>query len=294
MNNFFILFTLCCSLLVPIKLKAATYSGSFSYNQDNNLSLGKSARDIISDDAYQLGIDIKHIILQKKSSRLTLSAAADFESFSTYDGLNSSQLKIKANYQFQFSNRFRSPTYNAFLQLGQGDYKSNLRDNINTEIGLGINWRYDDRTFLRGGLSSLSINADTTTDGSNLYQTFDNQRNTLFFAIKIKQSKRLSLYSSVSLINGDITANWSTQTIDEYALSFTTIRADWETIPDTIFADNWESTKYTADITKLALGFNYALDSKSAIDAIFQLLDADAGIYSYDIERLSVSYLRKF
>jgi len=293
MNNFYVIFALCCAIL-STQLNATTYTGSLSYNQDNNLSLGKLDRDIISDDSYQLGINIKHTLLQKKNQRLTLSATADFESFSTYDRLNNSQLKIKASYQFQFSNRFRSPTYSAYLQLGQSDYKSDLRDNINTEMGLGINWRYDDRTFLRGGLSSLSINADTTTDGSNFYQTFDNQRNTLFFGINIKQSKRLSLYSSISLISGDITANWTTQTLDDYALSFTTIRADWETIPDTIFANGWESTKYTADITKLTLGFNYALGSKSAIDTIFQLLDADAGIYSYDIERLSVSYLRKF
>ena len=293
MNNFFVLFALCCALL-PTKSNAAAYAGSLSYNQDNNLSLGKLDRDIISDDSYQLGLNLKHVLLQKKSSRLTLSAAADFETFSTYDGLNNSQLKIKASYQFQFSNRFRSPTYSAYLQLGQGDYKSDLRDNINTELGLKLNWRYDDRTQFRGGFSTINIDADTTTDGSNLYQTFDNQRNTLFFAINIKQSKRLSLYSSISLISGDITANWSTQTLDDYALSFPTIRTDWETIPDTIFANNWESTKYTADITKLALGFNYALGSKSAIDTIVQLLDADAGIYSYDIERVSVSYLRKF
>jgi len=293
MNKYFVLFALCCALLTT-KSNAATYSGSLSYNQDNNLSFGNLDRDIISDDSYQLGINLKHVFLQKRSSKLTLSAAADFETFANYDGLNNSQLKLKASYQFQFSNHFRSPTYSAYLQLGQGDYKSNLRDNISNEMGLGINWRYDDRTSLRAGASSISIDADTTTDGSNLYQTFDNQRNTLFLAIKIKQSKRLSLYSSISLISGDITANWSTQTIDDYAVSFTTIRAAWETIPDTIFANNWESTKYTADITKLALGFNYSLGSKSAIDTLFQLLDADAGIYSYDIERVSVSYLKKF
>jgi len=293
MNNFYVIFALYCAIL-STQLNAATYTGSLTYNQDNNLSLGKLDRDIISDDSYQLGINIKQSLLQKKNRRLTLSAAADFESFSTYDGLNSSQLKIKASYQFQFSNRFRSPTYSAFLQLGQSDYKSNLRDNINTEMGLGVHWRHDDRTQFRAGVSTINIDADTTTDGSNLYQTFDNQRNTLFFAINIKQSKRLSLYSSISLISGDITANWTTQTLDDYALSFTTIRAAWETIPDTVFANNWESTKYTADITKLTLGFNYALSSKSAIDTLFQSLDADAGIYSYDIERLSVSYLRKF
>lgn len=65
-------------------------------------------------------------------------------------------------------------------------------------------------------------------------------------------------------------------------------------IPDEIFGSNWESTKYNTDITKLAIGFNFAISQRNAIGTVLESLDAAAGIYSYKIERISLSYLHKF
>lgn len=80
----------------------------------------------------------------------------------------------------------------------------------------------------------------------------------------------------------------------DYAVSFTNIRESWETIPDEIFGSNWESTKYNANITKWILSFNYAIGQRNALDIALESLDADSGIYSYKIERVSLSYLHKF
>lgn len=285
-------------LIIPIAVKATSpYSltGSASLNSDNNLSFGSYSRDIVSDDFFDLSLDLKHTNDINKNNRIILSTSASFKNYSKYSGLNSNTLDFKANYQFQFSNSFRSPIYAMYLNIGQSDFDSDLRDNIHTDIGLTISWRYDDRTLLRGGYISSNTDADATSDGlGNTYQTFDNQRNTVFLSINIKPSDTLSLYSSVSLISGDITANWTSQTLDDYAITFTNIRESWETIPDEIFGSNWESTKYNADITKWTLGFNYAIGQRNALDIALESLDADSGIYSYKIERISLSYLHKF
>lgn len=267
-------------------------TGFVSTASDSNLGLGQFSQDIVSDNHTELAISISHTTNINTKSRLILNLTTGSESYSQFDGLNNTSVDFKATYLFQFSNRFRSPQYSLHLLSGQSNYKSDLRDNTHTQFGLNINWRYDDRTLLRGGFSSETVDADSTNNG--LYETFDNSRSSTYFGINITQTKRLSLYSSLSFISGDITANWTSATLDFYEQTFATIRPAWDTIDDTIFGTGRESTKYSASITKIALGFNYSFSQNNAFDILFESLDTGAVTYQYKIERLSLSYLQKF
>ena len=285
-------------LLLPVATYAApstSYTGSISYNNDNNLGLGSYGRDIVSDDSINLSASMSHTTNLNKQNRLVLNATANVETYSKFDGLNNNGIDVKLGYQFQFANQFRSPFYELYLLTGLSDYKSNFRDNTHTQYGFNISLRFDDRTLLRAGFSNESIDADSIDFMGSVYETFDAKRDSYYLGINITQTSKLSLYATVSMINGNITANWTSQTFDDYiAAGFANIRPAWQTVPDAIFGNGWESTKYTADITKLTLGFNYAFSSSNAIDTVFESLDADSGAYSYSIERFSLSYLHRF
>jgi len=278
------------SLAVP----PTTYTGSITYGNDSNLTLGYLKSDILSDDYFHAAFNISHNVTINPMNKLVFSATASTTSYGKYDGINHNDIDLKASYIFQLSNHFRSPQFSLYFLTGSGDYKVDLRDNTHMQYGATISYRIDDRTLLRGGFSNESIDADATFDPgtSNTYQTFDTDRNTTYLGINISQSAKLSLYASLSLISGDIVANWRDSTFASDIPLATQIA--WETIPDTTFANNWSSTKYNADITKIAIGFNYALKPTNAIDAVIESLDADAGSYSYAIERYSLSYLHRF
>lgn len=269
------------------------YTGSITYGNDDNLTLGYLDQDILGDDNFNLSFDVSHTVRLNTKNKLKLSLTPGITSYNKYDGLNNKLIDLKANYLFQFSNHFRSPQFGVYYLTGTTDYKNDLRDNSHSQYGMNINFHYDDRTLLRAGFSSETVDADTTFDPGtgNFYQTFDTSRDTTYFGINITQTSKLSLYASYSLISGDIVANWTNNTIN--ALPNAT-QVAWETIPDTTFANNWSSTKYNADITKIAIGFNYAFGPSSAIDSVFESLDADAGNYSYAIKRMSLSYLHRF
>jgi len=270
------------------------YTGSLSYGNDSNLTLGYLNKDILGDDYFNLAFDISHSISLNTNNKLILSVTPDLSTYSKYDGLNNNLIDLKASYLFQFSNHFRSPQFGLYYTAGTTDYKNDLRDNTHNQYGMTISFRYDDRTLFRAGVSSESVDADTTfnPNNSNYYETFDTSRSTTYFGINITHTAKLSLYASYSLISGDIVANWRDSTFLSDIPPATQIA--WETIPDTIFANNWSSTKYNADITKIALGFNYAFSPSNAVDTAFESLDADAGAYSYTIERFSLSYLHRF
>lgn len=282
-----LLFSSCPSHAAP----ATSYTGSVSFISDNNLGLGKYKRDIVSDSAQNFNFNISHGFNFNRSNKLFVDAAATLEDYNEFNGLDNNAIDLKASYFFQFSHNFRSPVYGIYFQTGQSDFKSQLRDNIHTQYGLTLSWNYDDRTLFRAGFGNESVDADSTWNGS--YETFDNKRSSVYFGINIAQTARLSLYSSLSLISGKITANWTSQTLDAYAVNFNTIRDAWDTIDDEIFGINRESTRYNADITKLALGFNYAFSRSNAIDMQFELLNV-SGTYAYSNERLSLSYLHRF
>lgn len=285
---------LLISNIISINIYAspASYTGSITFGHDSNLGLGNYYRDMVSDSYQSISANVTKNIDIKRNSKLTLNADVNLETYTEFDGLNHNTLNFKASYLFQFTNKFRSPQFSLYFLTGKSDFKNNLRDEAHLQSGATINWRYDDRTLFRGGFSIENIDADSTNNGQ--YETFDSTRNTTYFSININQSSKLSLYASLSIINGDITANWTTQTLDEYEILFPYIRPAWDTIPDSIFGAGRESTKYNATITKLALGFNYTLGHNNAVDVIFESLDADSGIYSYTIERFSLSYLHKF
>jgi len=285
-----ILFFLSSSVAYAVPPTA--YTGSLSYGNDNNLTLGYLDNDILGDDYFNLSFDISHTISINARSKLILSLTPGITTYSKYDDLNNNLIDLKANYLFQLSNHFRSPQFSLYYLAGNSDYKNDLRDNSHSQYGMTISFRYDDRTLLRAGFSSETVDADATTNGTNIYQTFDTSRETTYFGINITQTSKLSLYASYSLISGDIVANWRDSTFSSDIPPATQVA--WETIPDTTFANNWSSTKYNADITKIALGFNYAFNPANAIDSVFESLDADAGAYSYTIERFSISYLHRF
>lgn len=290
-----ILFGLLFLLTHPaFAVPATAYTGSVSYGNDSNLTLGYLKADILSDDYFNAAFDISHTIMINSMNKLVLSATATTTSFGKYDGINHTDIDLKASYVFQLSNRFRSPQFRLYFLTGNSDYKVDLRDNTHSQYGATISFRIDDRTLLRAGFSSESVDADATFDpiSSNTYQTFDTERETTYLGINITQTEKLSLYASISLINGDIVANWRDSTFASDIPVATQIA--WETIPDTTFANSWRSTKYNADITKLAFGFNYAFNPANAIDAVIESLDADAGNYSYTIDRFSLSYLHRF
>jgi len=292
LSNFFLIVLLFLSntaLAVP----PTSYTGSISYGNDSNLTLGYLKQDIFSDDYFNAAFDISHALNINPKNKLILNATASTTTYGKYDGINNNVIDLKASYIFQLSNRFRSPQFNLYYLMGNGDYKVDLRDNSHSQFGATISLHFDDRTLLRAGFSSESVDADTTFDPGtgNFYQTFDTSRDTTYFGINITQTSKLSLYASYSLISGDIVANWTNNTI---AALPTSTQIAWETIPDTTYANNWWSTKYKADITKIAIGFNYAFSPANAVDAVFESLDADAGAYSYAIERFSLSYLHRF
>ena len=269
-----------------------SFTGSITLGHNNNLGLGNYYRDMVSDSYQDFSAGIGKSLELTRNTRLSLNANVNLETYTNFDGLNNNTINFKAAYLFQFSNRFRSPQYSLYFLTGQSDFKSDLRDQVHSQTGLSINWRYDDRTLFRGGISTEIIDADSTNNG--LYETFDSTRNTTYFGINISQTKRLSLYASINMISGDITANWTTQTLDEYEISFPNIRPAWDTIPDTIFGAGRESTKYNATITQLALGLNYSFSQNNAIDIVFESLDANSGVYSYTVEKILLSYLHKF
>ena len=291
---------LFCSVLFLALAQSAfavpptAYTGSITYGNDSNLTLGYLQPDIFSDNYLNAAFDISHSLTINPMNKLVLSATASTTSYSKYDGINHTDIDVKASYIFQLSNHFRSPQFSLFFLAGSGDYKVDLRDNMHMQYGAAISYRIDDRTLLRAGFSNESVDADSTFDpiSSNTYQTFDTDRSTTYLGINISQSAKLSLYASLSLISGDIVANWRDSIFASDIPLATQIA--WETIPDTTFANSWSSTKYNADITKIAVGFNYAFNPANAIDAVFESLDADAGNYSYSIERYSLSYLHRF
>lgn len=275
-------------------ISPTSYTGSITYGNDSNLTLGYLKPDIFSDDYFNAAFDISHSVTINPMNKLVLSATASSTSYGKYDGINHTDIDLKASYIFQLSNHFRSPQFSLYFLTGTGDYKIDLRDNTHMQYGAALSYRLDDRTLLRAGFSSETVDADATFDSGtgNTYQTFDTDRSTTYLGINITQTSRLSLYASLSLISGDIVANWRDSTFASDIPLATQIA--WETIPDTTFANNWSSTKYNADITKIAAGFNYAFNPANAIDAVFESLDADAGSYSYTIERFSLSYLHRF
>jgi len=270
------------------------YTGSITYGNDSNLTLGYLQPDIFSDDYFNAAFDISHSLSINPMNKLVLSATASTTQYGKYDGINHTDIDLKASYIFQLSNHFRSPQFSLYFLTGTGDYKIDLRDNTHMQYGAALSYRLDDRTLLRAGFSSESVDADSTFDPGtgNTYQTFDTDRSTTYLGINITQTPKLSLYASLSLISGDIVANWRDSTFASDIPLATQIA--WETIPDTTFANNWSSTKYNADITKIAAGFNYVFNPANAIDVVFESLDADAGSYSYTIERYSLSYLHRF
>lgn len=275
-------------------LPATRYTGSVSYINDSNLTLGYLDGDILSDSALVLNFEASHHITLSPKTKLALSISPSITGYSKYNGLNSNQLDFKAKYIFQLANHFRSPQFSVYYLFGFSDYKANMKDNTHSQAGVTINWHLDDRTLIQAGYSSESVDADQTYDPvtMNNYQTFDTKRDTTYLGINLTQTSKLSLYASISLISGDIVANWRDSTFATDIPLSTQIA--WQTIPDTLFANNWSSTKYKADVTRLAIGFNYAFSRISAIDIVYQTLDADAGNYSYDIQRISASYLRRF
>lgn len=292
-SRYCLFFLYSCFSASVFAVPATRFTGSVSYMDDNNLTLGYLDGDILGDSALALNLDASHHISFGPKTKLMLSISPTITSYNKYDGLNSNRIDLKAKYIFQFANRFRSPQFAAYYLLGASDFKADMRDDTHSQYGLTVNWHLDDRTLLLAGFSAESVDADQTYDpvSMNNYQTFDTERETTYLGINISQTDKLSLYASVSLISGDIVANWRDSTFA--TLPPATVIA-WETIPDTLFANNWSSTKYHADVTKLAIGFNYAFSQESAVDAVYETLDADAGSYSYNIQRISASYLRRF
>ena len=264
-----------------------------TFGTDDNITRAQANKNIISDRFVRLDgrLTTKAEVSFNKAFILELSAGHQAHEFS--ESLNRTELSARLIYRWQTSFAYDSPWYQVFA-----DYQYWLTDveqrrsHIYTAQALA-SARFTTKIRWVLGLE----NKQRLSEGA----VFDTQQNRLFANIDYDFRNGLAVYGAYGFIKGNTLSSVQSQycnglaSTSIYALITASDDIEWDQAFSEDYCGNWISYRLDAQTHTGTLGFNYAFNHSTAIDASFLYVTVDAtGDIEYQRQIFQVSLLKGF
>lgn len=257
------------------------------YTWDDNISRGKVAGDIQSDNIYSINVSKTKAIRLGSNTRLLVTGAAGGERFQNFNGLSRYTLTGEATFQYRSSSEFDAPTWGLFAKVTGEDYQSALRDGYRYSAGLSVSLPLTDRITVFGALSG-----NNRRSNSEVFRTPDTSAR---FNIDYALRGGATLYLSGEYRKGDIFSSGLP--------SLENISVAKMFVQDDAFAGaQYVSYRLEANTTLTTLGYNLGLGARDSIDIAWRRVQSTPGLRpvwvtsptSYVTNQFSASYLMRF
>lgn len=249
--------------------------------QDNNITNGKSSRDIEKDLLFNGEASAAYNHSISNSSSLSITGNLALQQYQDFDKLNNTDLNLLLGYHLQPGRSYTSPWYSISVKLGMREYSSDFRDGNYYELAVTMGRRLTDKTTLRAGLSQFSANADN--------DIFDVDYNRLYLSLDLKPDVKNTLYGTLSFYSGDVIST----NVPPHPPELNSIAwVDDDAYPS--LSSPW-TYRLDADTLALQVGDNYAISSRQSVDASISYYDSDAdNNFTYNRSLLQFNYLYRF
>ena len=259
-----LLLPFCTTDLVAAPIKADI---SLGYTYDDNVTRAELDSDIEADSILNLDISGSYKLPVNQSSYFSLQGTIKANQYADFNKLNNTRLGIHGSYHIRPSTGYTAISYFARLAYEQRLYKSEQRDGSATEIEVGLSKRLTDLLAMRFGYIKQDISAES--------KVFDADDSRFYFDIDYKIGKKNLLYTTISLIDGDVVSTAvPTQDI---------INASSAIVRDDAFLDLTPARfayKLDAKTTTIRLGNNYTISSDQSIDASVLYYKSETDYYN--------------
>ena len=193
------------------------------------------------------------------------------------DNLDSEEIFLQATYSYTPSAGFRVPTYSLALRYLEEFGAEDEFDASTVTLILGIAYRFDDRTTLRGGLKAGDRDSDSEIDSDIAGY---------FVSLDLSYSESLLFYTTVGLNEG-------AENIRSYCSG-----AYYEGDPGGRWnGGRWDSNaEWSGDCenTYLTLGANYVINANHSFDVSASYQDYDTPAGSFDGQIYAIDYFFRF
>lgn len=251
----------------------------FLINKDN-INNATASADKRSDNIIEVKFNMDFYKRYTEKTAVIASGMLTTQDYADFDFRSNNEIGAQVNFFFKPVNSFTAPRYGLSVMYAIQKASDVERDVSLIQLTPNIAFNLTDKVRISSGYNIFKQSSDGDT-------VFDADRTRLYVNADYALDRKQTLYFTSSLIQGDVVQETN---LPEKAAGFKHGHGGEEVVTP----EGFNLSAYDVDSTVFNLGYNRVLDASSAFDIAYQLLAADAEGENYDVNTLSVGYLRKF